>query len=193
MRIKFCGITSTRHAIMAEEAGADSVGVVVCSNSPRNVTLNSAQDIFSVLGPFITRVCVTDTMNEKDVRMMLRLEPDAIQVPADIRITEADGVKVIRSVSDGRIPGFSCDALVIDGSRGQGLLPDLEGARDMVLRARVPVILAGGLTPANVRQAIDIVQPYGVDVSSGIERSPGIKDQSRMRAFIQACREAEYG
>lgn len=193
MRIKFCGITSSRHALMAEEAGADSVGVVVCSSSPRSVSLRNASDILSSLGPFITRVCVTDTMNEKDIAMMLRLDPDAIQVPGDARVPDAEGVKVIRSISDGRIPGFSCDALVIDGSRGQGLLPDLAGARDIVVRARVPVILAGGLTPENVRQAIDIVHPYGVDVCSGIERSPGLKDRNRMNAFVQACRETNHG
>lgn len=80
------------------------------------------------------------------------------------------------------------DALIVDDSHGSGRHFDLRYAREMVKRSAIPVILAGGLTPANVLEAVRRVRPYAVDVASGIEHSPGIKDPEKMKAFIAACR-----
>lgn len=178
---------------MAEALGVDCIGVIVCSSSPRSVSLRQAEEIFAALGPFITRVCVTDTTNEKDIEMILRIRPDALQLAADVNVPGDSGIKVIRSIRDGSFPGHAADALVIDDSRGCGRRFDPVSARAAVAKAGIPVILAGGLTPQNVAEAIASVHPYGVDVSSGIESAPGIKDREKMGAFVRACREAAYG
>ncbi|HXX55509.1 MAG TPA: phosphoribosylanthranilate isomerase, partial [Methanoregula sp.] len=81
-----------------------------------------------------------------------------------------------------------CDAIIVDDSHGKGREFEPGYARDAVRRSKVPVILAGGLTPENVVQAARDVRPYAVDVASGVEQSPGVKDPEKVRAFIAACR-----
>jgi phosphoribosylanthranilate isomerase len=83
-----------------------------------------------------------------------------------------------------------CDAVIVDDSHGEGRQFDQDYAREIVQRSKVPVILAGGLTPANVSGAIRRVRPYAVDVASGVEMVPGIKDNEKVRVFIAACRSA---
>jgi phosphoribosylanthranilate isomerase len=100
-------------------------------------------------------------------------------------------VKVLRVVTRNTGDLVPCDAYVLDESRGSGAPYDPEFARALVARSPAKVILAGGLTPENVGAAIRLVRPYAVDVASGVEVAPGIKDPARIRAFLRACREAE--
>jgi phosphoribosylanthranilate isomerase len=163
MRIKCCGITSPEDARYAEACGADAIGVVVFSpTSLRAVTLERVREIFDAVGPFTTRVAVTQTTSHDDLEQILALHPDAIQLSHPF---------VFR-----KKPGAS------------GRDFDRSHARDVVQRSKVPVILAGGLTPENVADAIRQVQPYAVDVASGIEKVPGIKDPRKIAEFIAAAR-----
>ncbi|WAC05289.1 MAG: phosphoribosylanthranilate isomerase [Methanoregula sp.] len=191
MRIKICGITSPADARFAGHAGADAIGVVVCSpRSKRSVTLQRAKEIFAAAGPFTTTVAVTHTRSKEELRGILAICPDAVQVFYPFEFANGNGVKVIRAVGRNEPLPEDCDAIIIDESHGGGKAFDLSSAREAVLRSKVPVILAGGLDPQNVADAIRKVRPYAVDVATGVEISPGIKDHEKVRAFIAACRSA---
>jgi len=187
--VKICGITTVADARAAAAAGADAIGVVLASPSPRSVPPERAAAIFAAVGPFVTTVAVTATASRDDLDAILGLSPAAVQVPADLEVPARCGVKVLRMLDPGDRLRDDCDAVVVDGSRGSGRAYDAAYARRCVERSPVPVILAGGLTPASVRAAIEEVRPYAVDVSSGVEVRPGVKDPALVRAFIRACRE----
>jgi phosphoribosylanthranilate isomerase len=171
---------------MAEVQGADAIGVVVYADSPRAVTPERAGEIFSTLGPFTARVVVTGNISDGELEKILALGPSAIQVPVDWE-GNVDA-RLLRMHAPGDPIRTDCDAIVIDGSRGSGRIYDCAYARSIVNNSPVPVILAGGLLPENVREAIRVVRPYAVDVSSGVEVSPGVKDHEKMRLFLRACR-----
>ena len=186
MRIKICGVTSPEDACLAEAAGADAVGIVVFSDSPRSVAVERAGEILDSLGPFTTGVCVTATEDAEEIDEMLALNPAVVQIGADVSLPRTRA-RVLRMVAPGEKPSQSCDAVVIDASRGKGLPFNREFARQVLERSSLPVILAGGLTPENVRTAVAL-GPYGLDVSSGVESRPGVKDPRLVRAFVTACR-----
>jgi phosphoribosylanthranilate isomerase len=188
MRIKICGITKPEDARFAENAGTDAIGVVVFSpQSVRSVTPEQARKIFDAVGPFTTRVAVSHTKSHDDLEQILALHPDAIQLSHRFLRPKQPGPKLILVIGrDDPLPK-DCDAIIVDESHGSGRDFDRSHARDVVARAKVPVILAGGLTPANVADAIRLVHPYAVDVSSGIETEPGIKDHKKIAAFIAAA------
>lgn len=190
MRVKICGITRTEDARFAEQQGADAIGVVVFSGgvSRRVVGEEKAREIFDAVGPFTTTVAVSHTKSEDELEAMIALRPHAIQISHPFRFDEDPGVAVIRVIGRGDPLPEDCDAIIVDDSHGKGRDFDPSYARDTVKRSSVPVILAGGLTPENVCEAIRRVQPYAVDVASGVEESPGIKDPEKVRAFITACR-----
>jgi len=192
MRIKICGITRPEDARFAEEMGADAIGVVVLSGgvSKRVVGLDRAREIFDAAGPFITTVAVSHTRSEDDLRKILALHTDAVQLSYPFRFTSDPGAAVIRVIGRGDPLPEDCDAVIVDDSHGRGREFDRSYAREAVLRSKVPVILAGGLSPGNVGEAIRQVRPYAVDVATGVEVSPGIKDDGKVRAFIDAARSA---
>ena len=192
MRVKICGITRPEDARFAEQQGADAIGVVVFSGgvSQRVVGEEKAREIFDAVGPFTTTVAVSHTKSEDELRRMIALRPHAIQISHPFRFDEDPGVAVIRVIGRGDPLPEDCDAVIVDDSHGKGRDFDPSYARDTVKRSTVPVILAGGLTPENVGEAIRRVRPYAVDVASGVEVSPGIKDHEKVRAFIAACRSA---
>jgi phosphoribosylanthranilate isomerase len=188
MRIKICGITRTVDAQNAEKLGANAIGVVVFSDSPRSVPAERAREIFDTVGPFTITVAVSHTQSEEDLARMIALKPSAIQISHPFTFREDPGVRVIRVIGRGDpLPG-DCDAIIIDDSHGKGKVYDPTYARDAVERSAIPVILAGGLTPENVREAVERIHPYAVDVATGVEASPGIKDSEKIRAFITASR-----
>ena len=190
MRVKICGITRVEDALHAERAGADAIGVILFSDSPRCVAPGRAEEIFGSVGPFITTVAVTHTESRRDLDRILALGPGAIQISHPFPLPEMPGPRILRVVKPGEpLPG-EADALVVDQSMGSGTLFDPDFAREMIRRSPVPVILAGGLTPGNVAEAIRAVRPYAVDVASGVESGPGIKDPARVTAFIGAARGA---
>jgi phosphoribosylanthranilate isomerase len=190
MRIKCCGITRTEDAQYAESCGADAIGVVVFSGgvSRRMVSPDRAQEIFDAVGPFITTVAVSHTKSEEDLQEMLALKPSAIQISHPFVFDEDPGVAIIRVIGRGDPMPDDCVAVIVDDSHGQGKPFDLSYAQEVVRHAKIPVILAGGLSPENVADAISQVRPYAVDVASGIESSPGIKDHKKIAAFIAAAR-----
>jgi phosphoribosylanthranilate isomerase len=187
VRVKICGITRVEDARQAEEAGADAIGVILFSDSPRCVTPERAEEIFSAVGPFITTVGVTHTKSRKDLNQILALRPGAIQISHPFNFPIRSGAGVLRVVSRGRTIPADADALVVDRSMGTGTLYDRGFAGELVRSSPVPVILAGGLTPENVAEAIGAVRPYAVDVASGVEIRPGVKDPFRVTAFIRAA------
>jgi phosphoribosylanthranilate isomerase len=190
MRVKICGVTRIKDAVHAERAGADAIGVILFSDSPRCINPGRAREIFGSLGPFTTTVAVTHTKSRRDLNRIIALRPDAIQISHRFTFPRSPPVRVLRVVKPGDLLPDDADALVVDGSRGTGRPFDLAFAREVVKRARVPVILAGGLTPENVAGAIESVRPHAVDITSGVEARPGIKDPSRVTEFIRASRGA---
>lgn len=190
MRVKVCGITRETDAIHAEACGAYAIGVVLCSESARTVSKVRAEQIFSALRPSTLKVAVTDTASGNDIGEILSLHPDAIQVSYPFMFREDRPFLVFRVVRRGyKVPENDTDFLVVDESRGSGREFDPTFARDVVRRSRVPVVLAGGLNPGNVCAAVSQVRPAMVDVSSGVEISPGIKDEEKLQEFLACCRE----
>jgi len=192
MRVKICGITRPEDARFVEQEGADAIGVVVFSDgvSKRVVGEERAREIFDSVGPFIIKVAVSHTKSDDELRRIIALRPHAIQISHPFKFNEDPGVAVIRVIGRGEPLPEDCDAVIVDDSHGRGREYDPSYAFDAVQRSKIPVILAGGLSPVNVGEAIRSVQPYAVDVASGVEYSPGIKDHEKVKAFIAACRSA---
>ena len=190
MRVKICGITRVVDALFAEKAGADAIGVVMCSpTSRRSVPESKSREIFDALGPFVTRVVVTHTESKDDLKKILALRPDAIQISHPFVFESDPGARVLRVIGRGDKVPTDCSAIIVDESMGAGRYFDRAFAREVVKTSAMPVILAGGLNPENVGDAIREIRPYAVDVASGVETKPGIKDHHKIAAFIAAARE----
>ena len=190
MKVKICGLTRPEDARCAVEAGADAVGVVMFSpGSKRSIDGEQAKAVFSAAGPAVVHVVVTHTDSLDDLERILAIGPDAVQISADLAVPRNAGVKVIRVIGPGMPLRDDCDALMVDSSRGRGMPFDPEVAAWAVAHATVPVILAGGLNSTNIREAILTINPYMVDVASGVEIAPGIKDLELIRAFVRAAKE----
>jgi phosphoribosylanthranilate isomerase len=185
--VKICGITRVADAVYAERAGADAIGVVVASPSPRSVTLEDATAIFDAVGPFTTTVAVTHTTSFGELEEILSLNPCGIQISHPFEVPDSYGGRVMRMIGREDPLKGDCDAYALDESWGTAKLFDPEIARRIVHTSPVPVILCGGLTPANVAWAIREVRPYAVDVCSGVEISPGIKDHQLIQQFIDTA------
>lgn len=181
-------MTSPGDARAAAAAGADAIGVVLASPSPRSVSPDRARAIFAAVPPFVTTVAVTSTDREEDLSAILSSRPDAVQVAGRLAVPPDAGVRVIRMLAPGDPLRDDCDAVIVDSSHGTGRAFDPEYARKCVASSRVPVILAGGLAPGNVGDAVRTVRPYAVGVCSGVEAAPGVKDERLMRAFVKICR-----
>jgi phosphoribosylanthranilate isomerase len=187
--VKICGITSPADALLAEAAGADAIGVVLFSASPRCITPESARDIFDAV-PALTRVCVTHSTEPGELQSICAIRPDALQISCQVCVPPECRAGIIRMVGPADPLPPEADALIVDGSHGRGQPFDQAFACTIVRTARVPVYLAGGLSPENVGAAIRAVRPHGVDVASGVEHEPGRKDPVKVSAFVAAAREA---
>lgn len=209
VRVKICGLTNLEDARVAIDAGAHALGFIFFAGSPRHVTPAAAARIISQLPPFVSKVGVF--VNEP-LELILQSSRttgiDAIQLHGDEtpEVCEAlarEGFKVIKAFrmkdqsSLQSIQSFSASAFLLD-SYVPGQLGGT-GAKfnwDLAIQAAAlgtPIILAGGLGPDNIRDAVAKVAPYGVDVSSGVESAPGKKDHAKVRAFIEnAARGADY-
>lgn len=202
-RVKICGITSADDAAAAVEAGADALGFVFVPDTPRLVHLDAAERIVKGLPPFVTTVGVfVDQPLEDVLRIADRCKLRAIQLhgnepEAYSRRIPCAVIKAIRVrdpqdlCSLGTYPAhaFLLDAFVEGQPGGTGTPISWDLARQA--KGTVPIILSGGLRPETVGHAVRRVRPYGVDVSSGVERSPGRKDHKKVREFIAAVREAD--
>jgi phosphoribosylanthranilate isomerase len=198
VRVKICGVTDIAGAQAAVAAGADAVGFVF-AQSTRRVDLERALAISATIPPFIARVAVFRHPDPAEVLQVTgALWPDLVQTEVDAQLLAALSrrVRLLPVVHDGpdleRDLAFVLGALgdqtpvLIEaaGPGGRGIAPDWE--RAAALARRLPLVLAGGLRPDNVAAAIARVGPYAVDVSSGVESSPGIKDPNRVARFVEA-------
>lgn len=219
MWIKICGITNPEDARTAVDAGADALGFVFYEKSPRKVDLETARNIVRELPPDIEKVGVFVDADAETIRATTaKAGLTAIQLHGKDPVddfwqssqppAERLGIsRVILAIPGDRLKegGVSISerarneifALLLDAQcngqfGGTGATFDWKGTRGMVqiLGLHLPIIVAGGLTPFNVAEAIKLLQPFGVDVSSGVEAHPGKKDPAKIRAFIDAARAA---
>ena len=203
-RIKLCGLTREADVAAAVEAGADAIGFVLYPQSARHVSLQRAVELARGLPPFVTPVLLVVNASRDDVTAACEALPQALlqfhgdETPADC---DAAGRPYLRAVR--MAPGVDlldwqrnypkAAALLLDafveGYGGGGRSFDWSSVpRD----ARTPLVLSGGLNPANVIDGVLAVRPYAVDVSSGVEANiKGIKDATLMRRFCEAVREAD--
>jgi phosphoribosylanthranilate isomerase len=203
--VKICGITRVEDGLAAAHAGAHAVGLVFYSASPRCIGIPRAREVVERLPPFVTAVGLFVDPQPYDVLRVLREVPlSLLQFHGDEapELCARFGVPYIKGC--GMAAGTdllqyaavyrSAKALLLDtfveGARGGGTGRSFDWGlipRDLPL----PVVLAGGLTPANVGEAIRTVRPWAVDVSSGVEREKGIKDAAKIAAFMRGVRDAD--
>lgn len=199
MLVKICGIKSVEEAELAVEAGADFIGVVVKSDSRRSVSLERAAE---VIQSFDNVILVSNSRALMDYQEMASLEPAGLQihneqidvkpdgfngiiiraiaVPASSENPERDAMRILKLTDK-----LEADYYLLDTGCGTGRVHDLRVSR--IVAGHLPVILAGGLTPENVKEALRFVKPVGVDVSSGVEEK-GVKSGERMKRFLNAVR-----
>jgi phosphoribosylanthranilate isomerase len=187
--VKICGLTTAEGVTAAVEAGADAVGFVF-SSSPRQVTPARAHALAIRLPAGIRRVAVFRHPPPGWIPEVLEefaadwVQCDAADLPG-VDLGGAEALPVFRSAA--ALPELLPDlALFESADSGAGRLADWDEAAGLARRTRI--ILAGGLTPGNVAQAIDKVRPWGVDVSSGVESARGIKDPALIAAFVTTAR-----
>jgi phosphoribosylanthranilate isomerase len=193
MRIKICGITSKEDARAALSSGADAIGVISHSvESRRNLPDSRVKEIFSAVGSDAIRAIVTHTTDPDELMAVCALRPDEIQMSHPFpRTMVPHSIRVVRVLSPGMSVPDDCEAVIVDASMGKGKCYNPEYSCLVRQVATVPVYLAGGLTPENVGEAVRTVCPDGVDVATGVEQSVGVKDHTKIRAFIRAVRETE--
>jgi phosphoribosylanthranilate isomerase len=201
IRVKVCGITNLEDALAAAELGADALGFVLAA-SPRQVTPENLRHLVAELPPLVLKVGVfVDSPLEEVRRVMSDCGLNLAQLhgsespeycealfPRAIKAFQVKDATVLK-----QLPLYRASAYLLDGYHsklkgGSGQSFDWEIARQAKGLGRI--ILSGGLTLENVAQAIAIARPYGVDVSSGVEASPGKKDHRKLAAFIQAVKES---
>jgi len=203
IRVKICGTMTVRDALMAVEYGADAVGFVMVDESPRAVSVETAADISRRLPPFVARVGVFVNAPADTVAGCLSEFLDYAQLHGDESPEECDrlasavgGDRLVKAV---RVATADDIAAVMDYTAVGAVLLDTRSdatARggtgqtfdwSLALRAKAagkPLILAGGLDPSNVADAVSTVRPYAVDAVTGIESRPGVKDAEKVRQFI---------
>ena len=203
-RVKICGVTNVADALAAAEAGADMIGLMFYERSPRCITLQTAVEISRALPPFVLRVGVfVNPAEELVLRALGDCNLSLLQFHGDepsefcmqfglmsmkaLRVRDAESLKALEN--------FHTDAFLLDAYSKSGLGGTGEKFNwDLAVKAQKfgkPIFLAGGLTPENVADAVAKVRPFAVDVSGGVESAPGKKDHAKVKAFIQAVRNAD--
>ena len=188
--VKICGMTDEAAIDAAVEAGADALGFVFYASSPRNLVPQRARALAARVPSQVRRVAVMlhpDGALWEAVAQVLR--PDVLQTDHEdlARLQVDPGIELWPVLREGALPARLPSAFVYEGRRsGKGETVDWRVAAGIARCGRM--ILAGGLDAANVAEAIAIVDPWGVDVSSAVESRPGIKDADKVRAFIEAAR-----
>jgi len=200
MRVKICGITHLDDAQMAAELGADAVGFVFAPESPRFITPEAAARIVARLPPFVVTVGVVTAGDKEHLQPILDTcgihllqfhgdFPEAILShfrDKAIRVIRVKDRKSLDALPPTPTRGLLLDSFHAEKLGGSGTVFDWEIAAAIPPLGRV--ILSGGLTPENVQRACERIRPYGVDVSSGVERHPGRKDPDKMARFIRAAK-----
>ncbi len=211
VRVKICGITREEDLAIAVAAGADAVGFLMgVPSSPRNLTLERAERLLRQVPIFVDSVVVTAPHNIKElVEICERLKPTAIQIHGEKHLVASEireRIRDTRLIKTFYVKKASLSEIVIKDSKhfdavlldsftksqlgGTGRVHDWKLSRQIKEAvAPTPVILAGGLKPENVKEAILTVQPYAVDVASGVELRPGVKEPEKVRAFVENAKE----
>ena len=196
-RIKICGITRPQDGQDAARLGADAIGLVFYAPSPRAVTIEQAKAICDAMPPFVTRVGLFVNAERSEINNVLaEVQLDLLQfhgdeTPADCEWYERPYLKALRMAPDidviaqaaayQQAAGILLDSYDAGVPGGTGQTFDWQRVPDEI---RQSIILAGGLNPQNVATAIELLRPYAVDVSGGVEAAKGIKDKDKMAAFI---------
>lgn len=203
-RVKICGVTNEDDRRAVIDAGADAVGLLVDVpvDSPREVSPERAADLAAAVPPFVTTVLVTmPTDPARTVEIAERVEPDAVQVHdtgvGDCAYLAANlDARLVRAVdaTTERPDRYDAvaDALLLDAASagGTGETHDWERARELADGLDSPVVLAGGLTPGNVADAVRTVEPFAVDVATGVGSTGGEKDAEAVEAFVSNAKRA---
>jgi phosphoribosylanthranilate isomerase len=208
VRTKVCGVTREADLEAAVAAGADAVGVIaeVSVDSPREVSVERAAQLVAAAPPTVSTVLVTMTPTTGRVaELAAAVEPDAVQLHAEFSperivrlgaelpanvIAVADAAEPAQARRyDGVADAVLVDSVSTDGAGGTGRTHDWDRTAEVVAELSSPVILAGGLTPGNVDRAVRTVDPFGVDVASGVEREGGVKDHDAVREYVANARE----
>ena len=197
VKVKICGMTNLKDVKVAVDGGVDAVGFIFYKKSPRSVTMQAVREIVVELPPFVDSVGVFVNETAEQINKIAdHCKLDRVQLHGDEspafckkirrRVIKAIRVKDIQSLkklSDYPVSSFLLDTFSEEQYGGTGKVFDWNLAYPA--KRYGPIILAGGLTPNNVRQAIQRIQPYGVDVCSGVESQPGIKDHKKMQTFLK--------
>ena len=198
-RVKICGITRVEDALCAVAHGADAIGLVFYDQSPRHVTIEAAQAIVAALPPLVSVVGLFVNARKAEI--------DAVLAQVRLDILQFHGDETTANCAQFNLPYFKAIRVKTDTNLLQ-YATEFSGAKALLLDAHsdaahggtgqvfdwklipknlpIPIILAGGLNPENVGDAIKQVQPYAVDVSGGVEQSKGIKDAAKIAAFMRA-------
>lgn len=212
MKVKICGIKTEKDLQIAIDAGADAVGFItdVPVDSPRKISLGEATRLIRKIPVFVTSVLVIMPENaEQAIKMINIAKPTAVQIHNALPLHELvkireTGVKLIKTIPvtqyadtemlldlmqelSGIVDAVLLDTALDGKSGGTGVPHNWEISSEVVLKAGMPVILAGGLRPENVKDAIRIVRPYAVDTASGVE-TDGRKDELKIIDFIKNAR-----
>ena len=211
VRVKICGITNIDDALVAADCGADAIGFVF-ADSPRKINVDKAAEIAGATPPFVARVGVFVNASQEFVMEALRSFLDYAQLHGEESVAECETlakcrgsnriIKVFR-VSDASdlavldeyknvVGMFHLDTRVPNAAGGTGRTFDWRIAVE-ARRWGKPVVLAGGLTPDNVAEAVAQVKPYAVDASSGVESAPGKKDPEKVRDFVKRAKQVVTG
>ncbi len=203
--VKICGITLEKDALYAVECGADAIGLIAYGRSPRHIGPDAAARICRALPAGVRKVGVFVDAPLNEIERYLDAGVDTVQLhggeDGEFARTIPDHVEVWRAISPRaeddvrRILGYPAERILVDAFSpdrrgGTGKLADWKLAKFAVLSLRVPVILAGGISPDNAVDAVREAGPAGLDVNSGVEFSPGVKDHARIRTLFQKLAEA---
>ena len=199
-KVKICGLTNVDDAQASVQAGADALGFMFYPPSPRCVSIKTAAEIIRTLPPFVAKVGVFVNPSEDEVRRALACGLDTLQFHGEEppEFCRRFGLKVLKAfrIRDAGslhgLPAYDHEAWLLDSyvagqPGGTGERFNWEVAVEASKFGR-PIILAGGLNPGNVAEAVRKVRPYALDVSSGVESEPGKKDREKVRAFLAAAK-----
>jgi phosphoribosylanthranilate isomerase len=201
--VKICGITRVEDAVFASSCGADALGFIAYAKSPRFINASSVKDIIGKIPDNVMKAAVFVNPTMDEVKKYVGAGVNVIQLHgeetaefAEKSAKFAEVWKAIRPETrddvlkyrDYPACKFLIDAFSSKAYGGTGKTADWDSARFAVENLKAPVILAGGLNPANIAEAVKAVHPYGIDVSSGVESSPGIKDHGKLKALFSEIR-----
>jgi len=201
IRVKFCGMTRLEDARLAAQLGADAVGFIFYPRSARFVEFEKACEMASALPAFVSRVAVTVNPSLSEIERIVSSgcfdtiqfhgeeSPESIRALAPFPCIKVVALPLEKGITDPR--SYPVQAILVDKASeqrgGTGETVNWNQAAALRKSLDVPLILSGGLNENNLRQAMDLVQPYGIDVCSGIEERPGVKSPEKMKTLMRLC------